>query len=236
MELDGVPQAMREPIRDYTDLVRSCADADFQSLTLFGTIVAGSFDIARHTVRSVVVLEKIDLVKLRRLAEHGAKLGKARIAAPLVMTPAYIRDSLDTFPLELIEIVQMHLTILGDDPFGDLKFEERHVRLECERELKTIMIGLRQGLLAAAGRDKALETIEKDMGEGLVRTMRGFLWLKGQKKAKKADEVIASVEEMSKRKLPGVRDAVDATGSHGWEAFQRLYHDVEALSELANDW
>jgi hypothetical protein len=34
---------------------------------------------------------------LRCLAEHGLKLGKARIAAPLVMTPEYIQRSLDTF-------------------------------------------------------------------------------------------------------------------------------------------
>ena len=171
-----------------------------------------------------------------RIALQGVKFGKAGITAPLIMTPDYIKTSLDTFPLELIEIGQHHLTIFGDDYFNDLNFEDKHVRLQCERELKTILIGLRQGLLAAAGREKFIGALEVDIGEALLRTLRGMLWLKGDRAAKPSAEVLAEVEKIADRKLSGVRAALDASGHHGWDEFDKLYQDVEALGEIANDW
>ena len=148
--LERVSGPMRQPLEQYTQLVKELAGENARALTLFGAIAAGVFDPNRHTVRNVLVLERVDLSFLRRLGEHGVKLGKARIAAPLIMTPGYVKASLDTFPLELLEIKQNHVTVFGDDYFDDLAFDDAHVRLQCERELKAILIGLRQGLLAAA--------------------------------------------------------------------------------------
>jgi len=128
--LDRVAEARRQALREYCDLVRQLGGVNAQSLTLFGAVAAGSFDAARHTVRNVLVTGAIDLEFLRRLSEHGAKLGKQRIAAPLIMTPTYIAGSLDTFPLELMEIHQNHVTVFGDDPFTNLTFADGHVRLQ----------------------------------------------------------------------------------------------------------
>ncbi|MHC4063474.1 MAG: hypothetical protein ACYSUI_03085 [Planctomycetota bacterium] len=234
--LDRITESLRLPIRQYAGLVRDIAGPNAGALTLFGPVVAGVFDPKRHAVKSVLVLKAVDLPILRRLAEHGAKLGKARISAPLIMTPEYIKASLDTFPLELLEIQQQHLNLFGEDHFGDLTFDEAHIRLQCERELKVVLIGLRQGLLAATGKEKFLGGLEMNLGEALMRTLRGLLLLKGQRQAKPAVAVIAEVEKITERKLLGVRQALDASATHGWSEFESLYRDVEALGELADAW
>ncbi len=234
--LDRIPGPMREPIRKYAERVQELAGANALSLTLFGAIAAGAFDATRHTVGNVLVLQSVDLEMLRRLAEGGVKLGKARIAAPLIMTPQYIKASLDTFPLELIEIAQRRLTLFGEDRFTDLSFEDKDVRHQCERELKVILIGLRQGLLAAAGRKGFLGALEINVGEGLIRTLRGLLWLKGQRDAKPAAEVVADAERITERKLAGIRSALIESGEHGWDQFRALYDDVAALGEIVDAW
>ena len=233
---DRVPEAMREPVGDYAALVTELAGSHARGLTLFGTVVSGIFDPKRHTARSVLVLDTVDLSMLRRLSEHGPALGQRAIAAPLIMTPEYVRGSLDTFPLELIEIHQMHVTILGDDFFDDLAFEDAHVRLQCERELKTLLIGLRQGLLAAAGREAFLGELELDVGAALARTLRGMLWLKGHHEAKPGPEVVAEIERVAKQELPGVRTALDASAAHGWNEFQTLHNDIATLGEIVDAW
>ncbi len=234
--LDRIAEPFREPVGNYARLVGEIAGDEAKSLTLFGAIAAGTFDPRRQVIRSVLVLGAVDLSVLRRIAEHGAKLGKHRIAAPLIMTPGYIEASLDTFPLELIEIQQMHVTLFGPDLFWDLSFKDADVRLQCERELKVILIGLRQGLLAAAGREKVISELETTVADGLLRTLRGLLWLKGRRAAKPAGGVLDEIEKLADRKLPGVRVAVDATAPHGWSEFERLYHDVEALGEMDDGW
>ncbi|MCH8913807.1 MAG: hypothetical protein IIA33_09600 [Planctomycetes bacterium] len=234
--LDAIIENMREPVREFADLVQQLSGSNAESLTVFGALAGGSFDPKQHTVRSVLVLDNIDLDLLRRLAEEGERLGKSGFAAPLIMTPDYIAASLDTFPLELIEIHQCHVNVFGTDHFKDLKFEDGHVRLQCEREFKSILISLRQGLLAAAGRDDMLEAVEVDIAEKLVRTMRGMLWLKGRKEAKHAAEVVDEVGELVKHPLAGVRAALDPNVRHGWEEFQQLYQDVAAVGDIVDAW
>jgi hypothetical protein len=234
--LDRVPAAMHAGIRAYADQVRLLAGENARSLTLFGAIVAGRFDPKRHAARNVLVLGRIDLDMLRQLAQQGARLGKAGIAAPLVMTPDYIQASLDTFALELIEIQQQHVTLFGEDAFAGLSFEAAHVRLQCERELKALLIRLRQGLLAAAGREKLFGEIHADVAEGLLRTMRGMLWLRGEKSAKPAAAVIEETETIAEARLDGIRGAVEPAGEHGWDEFRALYDDVARLGKIVDAW
>jgi len=228
--------AMREPLKDYTRLVREVFAQEARALTLFGPVVTGGFDPRTQTASSVLVAERVDLATLRRLADHGARLGKAAIAAPLIMTPAYIRASLDTFPLELIEIQQQGATLFGDDHFADSKFEESHVRLQCERELKCVLISLRQGLLATAGRERHVPALHRESADQLLRTLRGLLWLKGRREFVPTPNVVSETEAIAERKLPDLRFALDSPHAAGWRHFDRFYADVEAMMEIVDAW
>lgn len=234
--LDRVPDTMRQPIESYAQNVRSLAGTNVLSLMLFGAIAAGTFDPRLHTACSVVVLQAIDLEFLRRLAKDGAKLGKARIHAPLIMTPEYIKASVDTFPLELIEIQQCRLCLFGPDYFTGLTFEDQHIRHQCERELKTILIGMRQALLASGGREKVLGEIERGVADQLMRTLRGLLWLHGQKTPTPASQVVGEIERAISKELPGIRGAIDERGRHAWQEFTRLYEEVDALRTVIDAW
>lgn len=234
--LEGLPETMRAPITRYAEKLKELAGDNARSLTLFGAIAAGTFNPRSHTARSVFVVAAVDLDMLHQLARQGPRLGKARIAAPLIMTPDYIAESLDTFPLEFLEIAQRHICVFGEDYFRELSLQAADVRHQCERELKTIQIGMRQALLAAAGRDKALTTVELDVAERLLRSLRGLLWLHGDTGAKPAPDVVTAVEEGIQRKLPGLRGAVAEHGNHGWEEFKTLYADVDALRNLIDAW
>jgi hypothetical protein len=226
--ISGIPEGMQKPIEGYIDMIREMSGLDALSLTFFGAIAAGTFDPKRHVVQNVLVLSKVDLEGLRRLAEQGGALGKQRISAPLIMTPPYIQASLDSFPLELLEIHQRHVTALGEDYFRDLSFDAVHLRLQCEREIKSVLIGMRQGLLVSVGKEKVIGAIEVDVAGRLLRIFRGILWLKGRKEGIPAEEAVSEVEGLLGRSLPGVRASLEPGGRHGWEAFRSLYEEVEA--------
>ena len=89
-----------------------------------------------------------------------------------------------------------------------------------------MLIGMRQGLLTAAGREKLFETIEADVADRLMRTLRGLLWLHGQREPLLGPQAVAEVEHSTKRSLTGIRQAIHEGGSHGWEEFQSLYYDI----------
>lgn len=232
--LKHLPKTVQNNIETYAEGLRDLGAGAVRSLTLFGRVLDAAFDVERHPIRNVVVLAQVDLDFLRRIAQEGARWGGLGVTAPLVMTPDYIRSSLDTFPLELLDIHLRHLTCFGDDPFHDVSFQDGDVRLQCERELKTVLIGMRQGLLASGGDARRLGQIETDVGEGLLRTLRGLLWLRGRRDRVTTPVLLDEVERLRGSAIPGVRRALDPNDVHDYEAFQLLYRDVESLGAVAD--
>ena len=108
------------------------------------------------------------------------------------------------------------------------------MRLQCERELKRIVMGLRQALLASAGKQSAVPLIEADAVDSLLRTMRGLLWLQGTREHLPAARVVEDMEKSIGVRLDGLRGAQDGRRTHDWNEFDRLYGEVERLMEKAN--
>lgn len=234
--LDRVPAPLQDRLRSFADRIRSLTGNRLVGLTLFGTVLEGAQPRNRHQLRTVLVLADFDLESLRRIAPAGLEFGQHGFAAPLVMTPEYIRASLDSFPLELMEIAQHRHTLYGADHFADLAFQDSHVRLQCERELKTILIAMHQGVLSAAGQDKFIDELEQHAAAALTRVLRGLLWLK--EKRDQLDEVtlVDQTEAMLGCPLAGLRQALEPTAEHGWRQFRELYDDLAALRRFVDAW
>lgn len=205
-----------------------------RSLAVYGAAVAGHFQPDHHAVQSVLVLASADLELIRKLAQAGSGQRRWRFAPPLVMTARSIDRSRDTFPLELLEIQQWHVTLLGDDLFAGLQFEPRDVRLQCERELKVLEIAMHHGLLAAHGHEEHLSLLSADLSDSLLRVLRGLVWLAGEREPQPRFHLIERVEKLIGRPLPGVCAALDRSDLAGWHKFQRLYDDLLALGQFAD--
>ena len=95
---------------------------------------------------------------------------------------------------------------------------------------------MRQALLASAGREKALGAIEADVIERLMRTLRGLLWLHGQKEGLSAKQSLEQIEQSTQRSLPGIRQALHGGAQRGWEEFQALYQDIDGLRTFVDAW
>lgn len=229
-----IAPVMRTALKELSSLVERLAGDRLVGLTAFGAVLEPDFDYERLTAQSVLVLKDTDLGLLRQLAEYGPQLGARHVAAPLVMTQGYISASLDTFPLEFAEIVQRRATLAGRDCFGDLQINSEHLRLQCEREFKLILIRLRQAVLAAGTREQVLGDIQFELGRQLLRTLRGTLWLSGKQTWAGSQQVLADAEQWAGTRLDGVRSAIRSPGGLGWPDFQSFYHDVEKLAEKAD--
>ena len=151
--INRLAPSLREPVARYAERLRELGGSNVLGLAFYGTGVGNSFDPPRHTAQNMIVVEQLRLDDLRQIGVEGPSFGRFHIAAPVVLTPAVIAGSLDTFPLEFIEILQEHATIFGPEYFSaeSLPLQDWHVRLQCERELKIIQIGLQQGLLKIGG-------------------------------------------------------------------------------------
>jgi hypothetical protein len=229
--VQNLPQTIRDPVAQYGVQLSQLAGKELLALSVYGTATTAAFDPLRHRVRNVMVLERFDLELLRRVAEQGIRYGKMLIAAPVIMTPRYIEQSLDSFALELLEIQQQHQTVLGSDYFVDLLLRPEHVRLQCERELKTFHLGMHQGLLASLGKEQLLGDLSLDVADGPLRVLRGILWLQGITAPGTTVDLVAHMERRLGRSLLGLESVLLATERTGWPQFRQLYDDIQALEQ-----
>ncbi len=151
------------------DLLREHA-SNIHSFHLVGSAVIPDYNEKLSDINSVVVLHNMDLQFIEFLAPLGKKYGKKKVAAPLVMTPVYIETSLDAFPVEFLDFKLIHKTVYGTDLLQDLRIDKPHLRLQCEREIKTKLIGLRQGYISSLGK-------KDDIAAALLRSFTGSMAL-----------------------------------------------------------
>ena len=177
MDDPNVKDMIIEIFKPFQDEILSGYIDNIHSITLTGSALTDDFVPGKSDINSVIVLTEMDLKFLELLATLGKKYQKKRIAAPLIMTPEYVMNSLDVFPIEFLNIKLLHNTVFGENLFQDLKINRTDLRLQCERELKVRLIGLRQGYISCLGNSKMLLDMFIDSFSGYIPLFKGIILL-----------------------------------------------------------
>ncbi|MBX7072564.1 MAG: hypothetical protein K1X71_05410 [Pirellulales bacterium] len=231
---EKLPEIIRRPALRYVEHVAAVGAGKLLGVTVFGSVAEGARPGGRHRLQSVIVLSEMDLEILRRLAPAGEEFGPWCISTPLPMTPDYICASLDSFPLELLEIQQTRLMLWGGDYFNALDFDDAHLRLECERELKGALAGIHQGILGSGGRPAAIDLLQQQAAANMLRVLRGLLWVHGERQPLAESWLVERAEVKFETRLPALRQAIEAEADHDWPKLRQLYDEVSTLGKLAD--
>ncbi|MCK5139448.1 MAG: hypothetical protein KAQ85_06375 [Thermodesulfovibrionia bacterium] len=165
------------------------------SIYVTGTAITDDFDTKISDVNSIFVLKKMDLKFLELLAPLGKKYGKNKVAAPLIMTPEYIQRSLDVFPIEFLNFKLIHTSVHGEDILENIEIKPIDLRHQCERELKTKLIWLRQGYISSLGNRNILTEGFVNSISGFIPLFRGIIILLGKEPPVRQREVITALSE-----------------------------------------
>jgi hypothetical protein len=166
----GLIPSVTDKIAPMIDEIIAGHSQNVHSIHIVGSAVMQDYHEKLSDINSVVVLHDMDLKFIAFLAPLGKKYGKKRIAAPLIMTPEHIKKSIDAFPVEFLNFKLNHKTVYGEDLFAGIIIEKPSLRLQCERDIKTKLIGLRQGYLSSLGKKERLSA-------GLIRSITGSMAL-----------------------------------------------------------
>ena len=234
-------QEAGQRFQPFLDELASLGSEKIHSVHLVGSALTADFDPKISDINSVVVLHRMDLKFLQSLAPLGKKYGKRGIAAPLIMTPGYVLDSLDVFPIEFLNIKLFHATLMGEDIFHDIAIAPEDLRQQCERELKVKLISLRQGYLASSGEGNFLRKGFLSSFAGYIPLFRAILVLLGEEVPAHFSEVLIRLEESTAisatafRKVHEIRRRRKKPSTAEFNAiFEQYYGAIEQFGELVN--
>lgn len=157
-----------EKIKPFAEEVLGKCHDNIHSIHITGTAVTEDFNAKRSDINSIFVLKEMDLKFLELLALLGKKYSREKIAAPLIMTPEYIKRSVDVFPIEFLNFKLIHVAVFGDDIFREVEINKTDLREQCERELKVKLLWLRQDYISHLGN-------LKNLAEGFVSSISGYI-------------------------------------------------------------
>ena len=231
-----------EKIKPFFEEILKGYPENIHSIHLVGSAVTEDFIKKISDINSVFVLKKMDLKFLEFVAPLGKKYKKKGVAAPLIMTPEYIRRSLDVFPVEFLDFKLIHETVFGQDILATVEIGRADLRHQCEREIKSKLIGLRQGYISSLG-DKRILT-EHIVGSvvGYMPLFRGIVFLMGQVPPAGKNEVIRALSDATGINLNIIKKILDAkkgkTKLAGVElntVFEEYYTATEKIGKVVDD-
>ena len=241
LKLDTVRDAIREPLKAFSERIVAELGDNLKSITVVGSSLTEDFKPGQSDINTVIVLGRQTLGALNTIGGLAKPMSKKKISAPLLMTPSYIERSLDAFGIEFLDFQLTHQTILGSDPFASLNFDKKDVRLQCERELKAMLIRLRQGYIAAAANNRLVRDILISTTKGLAPLLRAMLWLKdGERPAESEATFSKAGEEFSVNMDSLIRtgrwrhEKVRLGETETQNVFESVYTTVERLALMVD--
>ncbi len=109
------------------------------------------------------------------------------------MTDEYIENSLDTFPLEFMNIRQHYRVLWGEDPLAKIEIPRKQLRLQCEREVKGKLLQLRGAYLASRGWGRNLKALASQSLTAFLSIFQGILYLLDKEVPNQRSEVIQAM-------------------------------------------
>jgi hypothetical protein len=125
------------------------------------------------------VARTLDLDHLDRLAAVVPRGGKPGFE-PLFVGRGQLEHSLDTFPIEWLDIQERHLLLEGDDVLAALAVPRAALRLQCEHELRGKHLRLRQIYVLSHHHAGELTHALRRTASGLAVLFRTLLRLRGE--------------------------------------------------------
>jgi len=191
-----IPKDPKEIFQEITEDYRRELGNDMVSIILYGSGASGEYVPKKSDLNFLIVLSEEGINTLERSFKVVSKWRKRNVEIPLFLTKRYIESSLDSFPIEFLNMKINHTLVFGEDVLSKLTFEKGHMRVQCERELKGKLLQLRQGYLDTSQRAGNMQSLIARSIPAFMAIFRALLYIKDMELPVHKDEILSLICEV----------------------------------------
>lgn len=171
------PPAVQKNLTDYLDKLINALKGSIISVYAYGSVTGGEYDPKRSDINLAFILNDASIRNLKGTVKVLRRGLKKNITVPLFLTPEYVEMSLDTFPMEFLELKETRVLLYGKETLQDIKVKKKDIRRECEYQVKGKLLTLRQAYLERSMKARDLERLIKETLRALFPVFRNMLRL-----------------------------------------------------------
>jgi hypothetical protein len=146
---DSMKFPMDDKIQEFVKRCREAAGSNVEAIILFGSAVSGDFHPGLSDINLFCLLRDGSFPALQTLAPVAKWWNTQKQPAPLCMTRRELERSADVFTIELLDMIQHHRVLFGEDVLQGLHISTHLHRVQVEYELREKLVLLRQHVLLA---------------------------------------------------------------------------------------
>lgn len=239
--MEKLPENMKKITDKFLANMKEAFSDSLISVVMYGPAVRGEKSKEPY-INFLVVVEDNTPSELARCSKFLKQWYKRLITVPLFLHPEYIGQSLDTFPLEFMEMSSSYHVVFGTDELDGLEYDASNVRNQCERELKGKLLHLRAEYLSLRGNKKGL----MDLINRSLNTFRllfsGALYLKNSDIPQKTGDIIDTVIEeynldtnLFKKLIAVAKGEIKVNETEADTLFDLYIEELDKLSNEINE-
>lgn len=239
--MSKAPKNPEEIFPGIVDDYRGLFAEDLISVIVYGSAASGDYIPGKSDINFMMVLSEKAIDSLDQAFDLIARWKKRNVTTPLFLTEAYVRTSLDVFPIEYLNFQNSYELVYGKDILKDLSFDGKFLRMQCEREIKGKLLLLREAFLESRGKAKDLQQLIAQSLGAFVAIFNGLLYLKGRDLPHHRRDVIKNVclalqmDTGLFEKLLDVKEKrVKLTGSEITRLFKAYLKEIQHLWKIVD--
>ena len=132
----------------------------------------------KDDVHTLALVDRLSIDDLSSLLTVVPAWHKAGLATPLLLGEDEFRRTLDVFPVEYQSIVARHEVLRGSWP-GAPQVSAADLRRGCERQIKALLIHLREGYLETHGAPRAIADLMRSGVPAFRSSLQNVARLRG---------------------------------------------------------
>ena len=171
---------MEDLLEQLKEKLQRAAGANLKAIVLYGSAVTGEYQKQHSDLNILCLLERAGTAELESLHDVVAWWKRKGFQPPQVFTLAELRASADIFAIELLDMKASHRMIYGEDFFAALDVPTKLHKLQVERELRTNVVRLRQGILSVPPKDRVVVSLMDTTVSAFVTLFRHALLAFGE--------------------------------------------------------
>lgn len=187
------PKKPEEIFAGFTSDFQKIFGSHLISISLYGSGAREDYVPGKSDLNFLIVLSEEGIGDLRKVHDILPKWRKRRVAIPLIMTKAFILSSLDSYPIEFLNMKRHYEPVFGEDVLKELTFDRSFLRLQAERELKGKILLLRARYLGTEGKEDRIRDLIGESITAFISIFNALLYMKGMEIPKGRSEVVRAV-------------------------------------------
>jgi predicted nucleotidyltransferase len=227
--------AMDGKLTELVSRLKEAAGKNLESVILYGSAARGDFHPGASDLNVLCTLVSIDVNELHRLAPVVRWWTReAKEPAPLFFLTEELASSTDVFAIESLDAKRSHRVLFGKDVVADLEIPMNLHRVEVERDLRELLLKLRQHILHAGRNEMELSGVLKKTASMAKTLLRHTLLTFGEEPPAETKELFARIAAVTGADAAAFEDVYNYRTTGVWKkdslhAYDDYMHALEKV-------